>query len=184
MTATVANPEVIAAPIQMHADASDGTNPLYTLSNSAASAANTLTLSGAITGNVSASRPTAFVLAWATNTGNNIISGALSDPSFGQGVAVITKNGTGTWILSWRQHVLQQHGHDCEHGKRHPDQRRRRWWRKTIPHWEATPMTVNNYINNGGTLQLNSSGPNGSITLSSNLTLNLKQRRYAQHQRQ
>ncbi len=170
MTSTANASQVIAAPIQIAAYASS-TNPQYTFSNDSTNSGATLSFTGNITANVSASRPTKLILGGA-NTGNNIISGNLSNPSFSQGVAILTKSGTGTWILSGSNtfsgtavtSANAANGIQINAGK------------LVLQNNNAlgsTSGSVNNYINNGGTLQLDATGTNGSITLNNNLTLQL-----------
>ncbi|AKC82108.1 hypothetical protein IMCC26134_03735 [Verrucomicrobia bacterium IMCC26134] len=170
LTSTVANSQIIAAPIQIYAYAS-ATNSQFTFSNSANSSAVTLSLTGAITANVSGTRPSKLILS-GTNTGNNTISGNLANPSSGQAVAILTKSGAGTWILSGNntfsgtavtsanattgiqinQGVLVAQNNNA---------------------LGSTTGSINNYINTGGTLELNDSSANGSINLNNALTLQL-----------
>jgi autotransporter-associated beta strand protein len=98
ITADVGNAQVIAAPILLR-NGSGSANPTYTFRNNATNPLATLTLSGAQTWNGSATRPT-FVILDGNNTGANTISGNIANPAVGQGGAQLTKNGTGTWILS------------------------------------------------------------------------------------
>lgn len=170
MTSTANASQVIAAPLQLAAFASS-TNPQYTFSNDSANNAATLSFTGAITANISASRPTKLILA-GSNTGNNIISGNLSNPSFAQGVATLTKNGTGTWILSGNNTfsgtavtgLNAANGIQINAGVLVAQNNNA---------LGSTTGSVNNYINNGGTLELDAGGVNGAITLNNALTLQL-----------
>lgn len=170
MTSTVTTSQVIAAPIQMYGYASS-TNPLYTFSNNSSTTAATLTLSGAITANISASRPTQLVLA-GTNTGNNLISGNISSPSFAQGVAVLKKNGAGTWILSG-SNTFSGSSVTVANAANGIQINAGVLVAQNNNALGSTTNSVNNYINSGGTLELNSSSANGSINLNNALTLQL-----------
>ena len=89
--------EVIAAPLKFTAPSS--TNGSFAFANFNANSAVTLTLSGAITMQSSASRPTTMILD-GVNTGNNTISGVISSGGQGQLVPLLVKYGAGTWTLS------------------------------------------------------------------------------------
>lgn len=92
---TAGTSQVIAAPLKFVQPSS--TNGSYGFVNNATNAAVTLTLSGTITN--AAARPAILVLD-GTNTGNNTISGAISETLATQGTPFLVKFGSGTWILS------------------------------------------------------------------------------------
>ncbi|MEY3895957.1 MAG: hypothetical protein RLZZ214_1477, partial [Verrucomicrobiota bacterium] len=170
MTSSVTAAQIIAAPITIGGYTSSNNTPYYFTNDSSTTSA-TLSLTGNITANISASRPSRLFLG-GSNTGNNIISGNLSNPSFGQVVAVLTKQGAGTWILSGNNtfsgssvtSASATAGIQINQGVLVAENNNA---------LGSTTGSINNYINNGGTLELNDSSANGSINLSNNLTLQL-----------
>jgi fibronectin-binding autotransporter adhesin len=98
MTSTVVNPEVIAANL-VFSNGSGSNNPTYIFRNSAASTTATLSLTGAMTAAASSTRPTIIQLD-GSNTGNNIISGNITNNTANQNTAMLVKTGVGTWILT------------------------------------------------------------------------------------
>ena len=104
MSATVANPEVIAAPISTSLPSS--TNGLYSFVNNAVDPANTLSFTGIITNTSANTRPWALTLD-GTNTGNNLITQIL-DNGGANGAIQIFKNGAGTWILAGANEMPQK----------------------------------------------------------------------------
>lgn len=98
MNAGVTNAQVFSNTWQVRSASS--TNASYSFVNNATLAAATLTFnSPTITLTSANGRPTTLVLD-GTNTGDNTISASLTNATGVQGVNVITKNGTGTWVLS------------------------------------------------------------------------------------
>jgi autotransporter-associated beta strand protein len=96
MTSTVANNEIVNAPIELE-PASASTAGSYTFLNNASSSTKVLTFGGAISGGTTSSSVTLTLNG--SNTGTNTISGVISNGGASGGVA-ITKSGAGTWVLS------------------------------------------------------------------------------------
>ena len=94
LNATVANPEVINAPLTVALPSS--TAGTYSFINNATSSSATLTIGQAQ--NQGTTRSVVFILD-GSNTGNNTVN-LFSYPSLSTGVAGITKQGTGTWVLT------------------------------------------------------------------------------------
>jgi autotransporter-associated beta strand protein len=87
-TSTVVNPQTINAPLVLEGN--------YTFSSGATSDTATLTFGGGITPGPTTGTTTLTLNG--SNTGSNMITGALTDNS--SGVLAITKDGLGLWILS------------------------------------------------------------------------------------
>lgn len=96
LNAGVVNAQTIAAPITFRAPSS--TNGIFGFTNNATSSSATLSITGTVS-NAANSRP-AILLLDGTNTGNNIISGVITETGSTQATPVIVKKGTGTWIIS------------------------------------------------------------------------------------
>ncbi len=91
---TVVNTETVNAPLTIGAS---GTAATYTISSGATSSSNVLNLGGSITGAAASGNTTVTIRG--TNTGNNTISGVISNGVAG-GTLGITKLDSGIWTLS------------------------------------------------------------------------------------
>ncbi len=171
INAAVTNAQVMNTPITVRQNSS--TNGTFSFVNNSTTTAATLTLGGAINaaGN---GRPSTTTLT-GTNTGNNLISGALSNPSATQSVPLLVKSGAGTWILSGANTfngtsataANTANGIQINAGLLVVENN------AALGTNGTANANVNNYINSGGTLELNSSSANGSITLDNGLILTL-----------
>ncbi|BCU78524.1 hypothetical protein llg_32390 [Luteolibacter sp. LG18] len=170
MSDTVTTSQTLAGPLKMTQPSGQSDNYGF-INNSSTTAANLI-----ISGNIDATNTTRtwqFILD-GTNTGNNIISGNINNTTTtgNGGAGPIIKNGTGTWILSGTNIFI---GNVSGGNNVHPIV-------TNGVQVNAGTLVVENNLAfgntagakvfvNGGTLELNSSGPNGSITLENALTV-------------
>lgn len=87
----------VATPITL-ANASGGTNGVYSILSGSSTSTRLIKVSGAVTG--SATDGTSLLMLGGNNTGNNTLSGLVSDGS-GGGKLAVEKIGSGVWLLGY-----------------------------------------------------------------------------------
>ncbi|HZZ27377.1 MAG TPA: autotransporter-associated beta strand repeat-containing protein [Pirellulales bacterium] len=183
MTSTVTSAEVISGPIQVRAPSS--TNGTFSFINNAVPTTATLSFTNPGTPTIANNnsffggfvltnangRPDTLTLT-GTNTGNNIIASDMQDVSGVQGVDIIDKTGTGTWILAGNNNFTGSGATNVANGIRITGGMLIAENSNALG--QSATLNANQVaINSGAILQLANNTISGAITINDGISLNL-----------